>query len=209
LTLQPEIGLRERRKRATVAEIREAALGLFEKNGVGATTIGEIARQAVISERTFFRYFGSKEECVLDFYNWFEVPTDEWLIALNAGAPILPQLEAFWARALESVDLPQSEVLSDLLRVRKLMASEPSLRAASLMLDGEFARKTAKQIEKRCAGRVTWRECLLAAEFVGLSLRVACDEWTSQRSNGEPASLARQFAAVRTAMRITVAADSA
>ena len=50
---RPPIGLRERRRSQTRAEIAEAALDLFERQGVAATTVEDIAAAAGISPRTF------------------------------------------------------------------------------------------------------------------------------------------------------------
>lgn len=58
-------GVRESRRLRTRHELLHYGLALFEDQGYGGTTIGDIARRAGVSERTFFRYFASKEELVL------------------------------------------------------------------------------------------------------------------------------------------------
>jgi AcrR family transcriptional regulator len=58
-------GLRERKKAKTRAAIREAAMGLFERQGYAATTVEQIAEAAEVSPSTFFRYFPAKEDVVL------------------------------------------------------------------------------------------------------------------------------------------------
>jgi AcrR family transcriptional regulator len=57
--------LTERRKDATRLDIARAAVGLFTAKGVTGTTAEEIAEAAGISLRTFWRYFPTKESCVL------------------------------------------------------------------------------------------------------------------------------------------------
>lgn len=59
------MGLRERRKLRTRQDLLRFGLELFADQGYGRTTVGDIARRAEVSERTFFRYFASKEELVL------------------------------------------------------------------------------------------------------------------------------------------------
>ncbi|MEX2293355.1 MAG: TetR family transcriptional regulator [Acidimicrobiales bacterium] len=54
-------GLRERKKQQVRDTLVEVALSLFDARGFGAVTIDEIVEQAEVSQRTFFRYFSSKE----------------------------------------------------------------------------------------------------------------------------------------------------
>ncbi|SNT22714.1 transcriptional regulator, TetR family [Streptosporangium subroseum] len=58
-------GRRERKKLATRAAVREAALRLALRNGVENVTVEQITDEADIAVRTFFNYFSSKEEAVV------------------------------------------------------------------------------------------------------------------------------------------------
>ncbi len=57
---------RERKKLATRRSIHEAALGLAETHGLSGVTIEAISERAGVAPRTFWSYFGSKEDAVLD-----------------------------------------------------------------------------------------------------------------------------------------------
>jgi AcrR family transcriptional regulator len=61
---QPE-GRREQNKRRTHEALIEAAGRLFQERGYESTTVKDIAVAAGVGERTFFRYFPSKESLVL------------------------------------------------------------------------------------------------------------------------------------------------
>jgi AcrR family transcriptional regulator len=61
-----EGSLRERKKAQTRDAIINAALDLFERQGYEGTTIEEIAAEANISPRTFFRYFDAKLEVIME-----------------------------------------------------------------------------------------------------------------------------------------------
>ena len=76
-------GLRERKKARTRAAIREHALRLFREQGYGATRVEQIAEAAEVSPATFYRYFPTKEDVVLQ--DDLDVLTLEALEAQPAG----------------------------------------------------------------------------------------------------------------------------
>lgn len=59
------MSLRERHRIRTFHEIHQAAWALTQEKGYCATTAEMIAERAGVSRRTFFNYFGSKEDAVL------------------------------------------------------------------------------------------------------------------------------------------------
>src|SRR5215813_3567608 len=74
-------GLRERKKSKVRNQLKQHALRLFLEQGYEATTIEQIAQQAEVSPRTFFRYFASKEDLI------FDDEYDERLIAAFRAQP--------------------------------------------------------------------------------------------------------------------------
>ena len=52
---------------STRRALEAAAVTLVAENGLEATTADSIARAAGVTERTFFRYFGSKQDAILGY----------------------------------------------------------------------------------------------------------------------------------------------
>ena len=90
------VGLRERKKARTRAAIREHALRLFREQGYHATTVEQIAEAAEISPSTFFRYFPTKEDVVLQ--DDFDLITLE---AFERSPPSMSVIAAFRAAVAE------------------------------------------------------------------------------------------------------------
>lgn len=59
------MGLRARKKLATETALVEAALDLFQARGYDETTVQHITDAAGVSQRTFFRYFPTKDAVLL------------------------------------------------------------------------------------------------------------------------------------------------
>lgn len=64
---RPDVTLAQRKRQLVADELTEAAMRLLVQNGFDAVTIDEIATAAGVSKRTFFRYFASKEDVVVQF----------------------------------------------------------------------------------------------------------------------------------------------
>src|SRR5215216_4738564 len=120
-------GLRERKKRKTRWAIQEHALRLFAQQGYDATTVEQIAEAAEISPSTFFRYFKTKEDVVVqDRYD------DMMLAAIEATPPEVGPFETLRQAMLGSMtEIDAAEQQRILLRM-KLTYSVPSLRARSV-----------------------------------------------------------------------------
>ncbi|WP_344084532.1 TetR family transcriptional regulator [Nostocoides veronense] len=82
--VEPEEGLRERKKRETRLAIHRAALELAVEFGLDGLTVDAIAERAGVSARTFFNYFPAKDDAILGSYGADPEP----LLALIAGRPV-------------------------------------------------------------------------------------------------------------------------
>jgi AcrR family transcriptional regulator len=120
-------GLRERRRARTRAAIRQQALRLFREQGYRETTVEQVAAAAEVSYATFFRYFPTKEDVVLD-----DALGPGLLEAYRAQPPELSSIQAM-RRAVRAVynDLPYQELEQRRERAT-LVLSVPELRAAAV-----------------------------------------------------------------------------
>lgn len=126
------MGLRERKKAKTRAAIREHALRLFRERGYSATTVEQIAAAAEVSPATFFRYFPTKEDVVLQ--DDLDVVTLEALEAQPAGLGPIAAMRAA-TRAMFAGMGP--EELARLGETIELSMSVPEVRARAV---DEFTR---------------------------------------------------------------------
>src|SRR5260221_13721428 len=80
------VSLVERKRQLVRDELTEAALKLLAFQGFEATTIDQLAAAAGASRRTFFRYFQSKEDVIIEFL-------DDLGRQLRAALPAQPASE--------------------------------------------------------------------------------------------------------------------
>ncbi|HEY5989436.1 MAG TPA: TetR/AcrR family transcriptional regulator [Streptosporangiaceae bacterium] len=120
-------GLRERKKAKTRAAIRRHALRLFRKQGYERTTVEQIADAAEISPATFYRYFPTKEDVVLQ--DDLDLLTIE---ALEAQPASLPPIAALRAALRASASSLSPEELARFHETSVLSLSVPEIRARAL-----------------------------------------------------------------------------
>lgn len=71
--------------------LEQAAYELFRDRGYERTTVADIAKQAGLTERTFFRHYADKREVL---FGGSVSLQDELLRALDAAPPTVPTIEA-------------------------------------------------------------------------------------------------------------------
>ncbi|MEV5353092.1 TetR family transcriptional regulator [Streptomyces sp. NPDC093516] len=145
------LNLRERKKRRTRDALLRAALELFATRGYEETTVDDIAAAVDVSQRTFFRYFGGKEETA------FFVPRlAEALVvdAVRARPREEVPLEALRRAVVESWDTIHEAVdeivpIELHMRVYRVIESTPALLAAHLRRAAELEEQLARIIAER------------------------------------------------------------
>ncbi|MFI5041255.1 MAG: TetR family transcriptional regulator, partial [Acidimicrobiales bacterium] len=116
--------LTERRRRLVRADLARAAIALFAERGFDAVTVDDIAAEAGISARTFFRYFASKDDVVLDYERHLQ---DRLLAAFDerprTEGPVTALRNAF---LVTSHVAPQDR--ASVMQLGRILASAPGLR---------------------------------------------------------------------------------
>ncbi|MET9656542.1 TetR family transcriptional regulator [Streptomyces sp. NPDC006510] len=127
-------GLRERKKRRTRDALLHAALDLFTTQGYDETTVDEIVDAVEVSQRTFFRYFASKEEAAFAIQEMLESRFLSELRRRPAAEAPFEALRNAVVRAWNSIDETIEEIVSVELHLRtyRMIESTPSLLAVHL-----------------------------------------------------------------------------
>ena len=125
---------RERKKRQTRDALVHAALSLFDAKGYEHTAVREITDAVDVSERTFFRYFASKEDLALSVIRERADTLVRELAACPAAEPPMTALSNAFRASLRTLapdtGSPGGESLY--LRVTMLIVTTPTLLAAHL-----------------------------------------------------------------------------
>jgi AcrR family transcriptional regulator/predicted nucleic acid-binding protein len=120
-----ENGRRARHVAAMRARLVEVSLDLYDRQGLSATTIDQIAAAAKIHRSTFFRYFESKEGVLLAplarWHRWFL----DALGARPAGEPLVRSVAVVCTEG----EWPAVE-RAQLQKIRRIVNDDPLLRVA-------------------------------------------------------------------------------
>lgn len=141
------INRREQHKQHTRAALEEAALGLFARQGYEQTTVEEIAAEAGVSERTFFRYYSSKQHVLFGDVAHERVSLLRG--ALEARPPGEPPLESVRA-VLDGADITGEAELAQLRARLHLLSEQPSLLSTYLVISEELRRMVGAFVAGRC-----------------------------------------------------------
>jgi AcrR family transcriptional regulator len=177
--------LTERRRRLVREDIGRAAVNLFADQGFDNVTVADIAAAAGISERTFFRYFATKDDVLLAYerHLW-----DRLVTALTARptheGPVTALREAFlFTSHVEPADRARAAQMGSIL------ARAPELNARSrgyrLLNDSDLIKQVVARFEESTAATraharviVTAMNAVAAAEF---------GAWAQSGGRGDPA----------------------
>jgi len=172
------------------ALLRSAALELFAANGYEATTVDEIARQAGMSRRTFFRHFSSKEDVIFPDHDALLAAVEELLSSPPVGSPVASACAAM--RTVFDSYLAEPDVA---LQRYRLTHTIPTLRDREITSVSRYQRLLTGYLGQHNGKSV---EAALRAELVAAAVIAAHNHvlrrWLRRGCTGRPrAELDRAF----------------
>lgn len=175
-------GLRERKKEKTREALVRSALRQFAKRGFERVTVEGIAGACEVSPRTFFRYFGSKEDVL---FADGDAHRARVMDVLGSQPPDVPPLRALRAAVLEVASDYEGQRDALLLRHR-IVSDTPSLRGR--VAERHHGWETAVIAELRRSGRaegVPELSLRLTVAATTTALRVAVEVWIEGKAEGD------------------------
>lgn len=136
----------ELRRRSTHEALRRVALESFARKGFAAVTVTELAREAGVTERTFFRHFPTKEAVLFQDYE----TQLEWLAEALAERPTS---ESLFDAVLASVEtFPHDlEVVRQAAMARVELISADRIAAHLRVVQSSFASVLTDFVKQRCS----------------------------------------------------------
>jgi AcrR family transcriptional regulator len=134
----------ELRRRSTHEALRQAALDSFARKGFANVTVTELAREAGVTERTFFRHFPTKEAVLFQDYE----TQLEWLAEALAQRPAS---ESLFEAVLASVAaFPHDlEVVRQAATARTELISADRIASHLRVVQSSFAAVLTEFVRKR------------------------------------------------------------
>ena len=170
-TIQPEaagsqLALREQKKAHTREAVVQAAQALFTQDGFENVTVDQIAVEAGISRRTFFRYFPVKEAVVFPDN---EVRLNAFIAILEENSESLQPLTGFEAAVMISAATFGASKAVQLAQFRLIQASV-TLTAYELQIDAGWEERIGEAWIQQLGPRPSAKKLLWARATAGSAM---------------------------------------
>ncbi len=165
-----------RRKVTSRAELEQVAFDLFDRQGFEQTTIDDIASAAGISRRTFFRYFGSKNDVP---WGDFDGELARMRRRLAATPPQAPLMDAIRQAIVDFNRMPLDQLPAHRRRMTFILGV-PALQAHSTLRFAAWRGVIADFVAQRTGQRAD--ELLprtIAHAMLGVAV-AAYEEWLAR-----------------------------
>jgi len=179
------IGLREQKKALTRATLEATALERFLAEGYEPVRLEDLCAECLVSTRTFFRYFTSKEDLVLGRLRSHLDLATELFARQPASGPLLVSLRAV---ITETVADYAADPDRELVRLR-LVTTTPVLDAALGRVFAGFERLVRRFAAERTKREEDARAPRLVAAATVAAFRVGLEMWVASEARRDLADL--------------------
>jgi AcrR family transcriptional regulator len=162
----------------TRRELADAAARLFIERGYEATTVEDIVAEVEISARTFFRYFGSKEEVVASLWRY---GVEEIVAAVRAVPDERPLQEALRA-AVSAACQHAAENPAETRLFLRMVSDTPTLRARRMQEELRQQQSLASCLGDRLERPADDLRVTLMSGAVVMAFNTAFERWANQTS---------------------------
>jgi TetR/AcrR family transcriptional regulator, regulator of mycofactocin system len=166
-------------------ELQRIALRLFDAHGFDNTTIEQIAAEAGVSERTFFRYFTTKASVL-----WAEFESEVLAIrdALADVPESVPMMDAI-RTAVVAANHYRAEDVPEMRMRMALIATEPALSFGAAEHYAHWEQAVSDFAARRLGLPAESLYPLAVGRTVLAACRAAYDRWSDRADNDLPAYL--------------------
>jgi AcrR family transcriptional regulator len=178
------VGLRERKKQKTRWAIQTQALRLIAQQGYEATTVDQIAAAAEISPSTFFRYFRTKEDVIIE--DEYDPLIVEAIERVPDGLTPIGVIRHGLHDVFTRID---DDNMDKILTRFHLVFEVPALRAKVLEGIDAGAHMLAEAVGRRLGCQAMDFELLVLAYSVVGALMVALETWLAGGEQADPVVL--------------------
>jgi mycofactocin system transcriptional regulator len=159
-------------------DIERAAFALFAERGFDETTVDDIALAAGIGRRTFFRYFGSKNDVV---WGEFDAGLEHFRDALDAASADIEWPHALRAAVVAFNSLPADQLALHRERM-ELILHVPALQAYSTLMYARWREVVAEFVAARTQSKPTDLLPRLVGHTALAGAVAAYEQWLAEPS---------------------------
>ncbi len=189
---RPKESLVARKQRRLRQELALTALELFTEQGYDKTTVEEIVDRVEVSMSSFYRFFPSKSDLILELHH---IGSRDLIRVLAERPPEEGLVEALEAAVAQQ----QDELQQDLVALRhflELLAENPELRGRLLAEQYGLRDAMAEVVAPRLGVAPDDLRCQVVALAILSTTHLALELWGVGNDGGEPVD------AIRSAYRV-------
>jgi mycofactocin system transcriptional regulator len=178
----------------SIEAIEKVALELFRERGFEETPVEDIASAAGISRRTFFRYFGSKNDILFGNFDLLLRELEEWLASAPDDRPMFEVIAEATMR-FNRVHTDGSVAHRERM---ELILHTPALRANAALRNAEWQAVVARYAARRMAQPADDLGPQLAGYIALGAASAAYEQWLRDESSDLADLVERAFTMART-----------